>query len=261
MKPSRMSEVSSPRGIIGAECEEWIDIWAVPLVTSEATVQRFAQLLSLEEVARASRFRFDHLKRSYVIATGALRVLIGRYLGANPAQVRLELEHKGKPRVASTQRLHFNASHSGSIALFAFTTGCELGVDVERIRPLPDLNEIADRFFCAEEAAELLSVPDAGRCHAFFLCWTRKEAYLKAIGEGLSAPLDRFRVTLRPDEPCRFLHLWNDPAAAEAWNLHNLEPAPGYAGALAYCGRRRRIRVFPAVEPAALLDDRTDMGP
>jgi 4'-phosphopantetheinyl transferase len=247
------ASASPSKGILPAVGQDWIDVWPIRLVAPDSAVERFAGVLSPEESARASRFRFDHLKRSYLLSTGALRVLIGRYLGINPLLIRFKLGEKGKPRV-SGQRLCFNASHSGSLALFAFTMGCELGVDVEEIRPLVDMNEIAQRFFCAEEAAELLSIPDGERCHAFFLCWTRKEAYLKAIGEGLSAPLDRFRVTLRPEETCRFLHLWNDPLAAEEWNLYNLEPAPGYAAALAYRGFRRRVRMFPVLVPETLLD-------
>jgi len=252
---SRMdrASASSSKGILPALGEEWIDVWPIQLTAPDPTVERLAGVLSPEEGARMSRFHFDHLKRSYLLSTGALRVLLGRYLGTDPLLIRFQLGQKGKPRV-SGQRLCFNASHSGSLALFAFTMGCELGIDVEQIRPLVDMNEIAERFFCAEEAAELLSIPDGERCHAFFLCWTRKEAYLKAIGEGLSAPLNQFQVTLRPEATCRFLHLWNDPLAAQEWNLHNLEPAPGYAAALAYRGLRRRVRVFPVLVPEVLLD-------
>ena len=103
--------------------------------------------------------------------------------------------------------MRFNISHSGGLAVFAFTLDCEVGVDVEEIRELKDLAEIAARFFCAEETAELMSLPADQRTAAFFRCWTRKEAYIKAIGDGLSAPLDGFAVTLGRDEPARLIHL------------------------------------------------------
>lgn len=170
---------SPSRGPFPALSAEWIDVWAVRLVAPEPAVDLFQRVLSPDECARASRFRFSHLNRSYVISTGSLRALIGRYLGTDPARVRFELGQKGKPRVASNPEFCFNASHSGSLGLFAFTMGCELGIDVEQIRPLSGVNEIAARFFCAGEAVDLLSLPAGERLHAFFLCWTREEAYLK----------------------------------------------------------------------------------
>lgn len=246
---------SPSRGLFPALSAEWIDVWAVRLLAPEHAVDLFRRILSPDECVRASRFRFDHLRRSYVISTGSLRALIGRYLGTDPARVRFEFGQKGKPRVASNQELCFNASHSGSLGLFAFTVGCELGVDVEQIRPLSDMNEIAARFFCAGEAIELLSLPDGERLHAFFRCWTRKEAYLKAAGEGLSACLEQFQVAFRPQDVCRVIHCGNGPSTPEEWALHNLKPAPGFAAALAYRGPRRRVRLFGALEPASLLEN------
>src|SRR5208282_2181592 len=119
-----------------------------------------------------------------------LRVLLGHYLGVAPGGIEFSYGPKGKPRLAAPVDVRFNISHSGGLALFAFTLDCEIGVDVEHIRPLRDMQEIASRFFCAEEATELMSLPAHGREQAFYLCWTRKEAYLKAVGEGLSEPID-----------------------------------------------------------------------
>jgi 4'-phosphopantetheinyl transferase len=127
-------------------------------------------------------------------------------------------------------------------------------VDVERIRPVRDMAAIANRFFCPEEATELMSLDIADREKAFFLCWTRKEAYIKAIGEGLSVPLDSFRVTFLPGTPVQFHYIRHDGAIPANWNLHNLEFLPDYAGALAYPGPSRAIRLFPPVTPAELLD-------
>jgi 4'-phosphopantetheinyl transferase len=128
------------------------------------------------------------------------------------------------------------------VALFAFGIGCPLGVDVERIRPMRDMLTIAHRFFCSDEAAELAALPEADRERAFFLCWTRKEAYIKATGDGLATPLGEFRVSLKPGEPASFLHLGNDPTAAPLWALHNLWIAEDYAAAIAHAGEPRTIR-------------------
>jgi 4'-phosphopantetheinyl transferase len=220
----------------------------------DAVVEQFRPFLTPDETDRGARFRFEHLQRSFILARGALRVLLGRYLETAPRDVEFSYGAKGKPSLAALAGLQFNASHSDGLALFAFTADCEIGVDVEAIRPMPDMEEIAKRFICAEESAELMSIPAEERDQSFFLCWTRKEAYIKATGEGLSAPLDAFRVTLRPDEPARFVHFSNDRAAALAWTMHDLRLGPGYAGALAYRDAPRRLEIFPPVSPKQLLD-------
>jgi 4'-phosphopantetheinyl transferase len=162
---------------------------------------------------------------------------------------------KGNPGLpkAEGERLNFNASHSGGLAVFAFTFGCEISVDVEQVRSLSDMQDIVSRFFCLEEAAELISLPAGERERAFFLCWTRKEAYIKAVGDGLSVPLNGFRITVRPDGPARFLHIRNDEIAAEFWALHNLELTPAYAGALAYRDAPRSVLLRPVINAAELL--------
>ena len=137
--------------------------------------------------------------------------------------------------------------------MFAFTPHCEIGVDVEQIRPLSEMQNIADRFFCSEEAAELMSLTANQREHAFFLCWTRKEAYIKAIGDGLSAPLNDFRVTVQPGQPARFIHIAHNANDAKNWTLSDLELAPNYAAALAYRDSERPVVVSPVIDPAELL--------
>ena len=198
-------------------------------------------------------FRFEHLQRSFIVARGVLRTLLGHYLKTPPRDLHFNYGAKGKPSLAGA-RIQFNASHSGDLALLAFTLDCELGVDAEVIRPMPDIEDIAKRFFSTEETAELMSLSAAQREQGFFLCWTRKEAYIKATGEGLSAPLDGFRVTLRPGETARIVHFGHDIDAARAWSLHNLDPAPGYAGALAYRDAPRPFKKFPLANPKQLLE-------
>jgi 4'-phosphopantetheinyl transferase len=210
-------------------------------------------LLTPDERDRADRFKFDHLRRSFVLARGVLRVLLGRYLDIDPASIRFGYDEKGKPSLARRGPLKFNASHSGDMALYAFTLDCEIGVDVEQVRPFDDLRRIADRFFCAEETTDLMDLPEEQREAAFFRCWTRKEAYVKAIGEGLAVPLDGFAVSLRPDQPARLIHIGHDSEAAADWTLQNLEPAAGYAGAVAYCDAPRTLHQTTLVDASDVL--------
>ncbi|MEM7354922.1 MAG: 4'-phosphopantetheinyl transferase superfamily protein [Acidobacteriota bacterium] len=218
-----------------------VQLWRVDLRPPEAQVEACRRLLTAEEIARAERFHFDRHRRRFLVRRGALRRLIGAYLGCEPTAVRFEEGEKGKPfvhqaGVAPADRLQFNLSDSKDLALYAFTRGAELGVDVEILRPMPDALGIAEHFFSDEERQDLRRVPEADVPKAFFNCWTRKEAYIKAIGEGLSEPLDRFSVTLQLADPARFIHLGGDRQRAAAWTLHHLVPEPGAVGALALEG-------------------------
>ena len=145
--------------------------------------------------------------------------------------------------------------------MIALTTGLEIGVDVEQIRPLPDMQSIADRSFRPEEASEIMSLPQPERDHAFYRCWTRKEAYIKAIGDGLSAPLDDFRVTVQPNTPARFVHIEHDASAAQRWTLHDLQVAAGYAAALAYHDQPRSLSMFPITDFADLMSQSRAASP
>lgn len=173
-------------------------------------------------------------------------------MGIAPDTVRFIYGAQGKPDVGEKTRIRFNVSHSGELAIFAFTTDCEIGVDVEVVRPLPDLEEIATRFFSREESSELFAISPADRNLAFFLCWTRKEAFIKAIGRGLAAPLDSFAVTLRPGEAARMTRLAGDMGKATEWTMHHLEPRPGYVAALAYRDSPRLMQTT-AIEDFSML--------
>ena len=231
-----------------------VHVWPVSLYGEDSVVERFQGFLAGDEMDRAERFRFAHLRRSFILARGVLRILLGRYLNAAPGDIEFSYGSKGKPALRTDHRLRFNASHSGDVALFAFTMDCEIGVDVEAIRPMPDIEHVAKRFFCAEETEELMALPPDQREQGFFLCWTRKEAYIKATGDGLSTPLDAFRVTLLPGAAAGMIHLERDLIAAQAWTLHDLSPAPGYAAALAYRDSPRPLETFPIFNPKQLLD-------
>jgi 4'-phosphopantetheinyl transferase len=231
-----------------------VHIWTLPTGALDSVAAKLESVLVADERDRAARFRFDHLRQSFVIAHGALRCLLARYLKLDPASIRFNYGSKGKPALASATLIQFNMTHSGSLAAVALTLGCQIGVDIERIRPLSEIKQIAGRFFCPEEASEIMSVPPSERERAFFCCWTRKEAYVKAIGDGLSAPLDQFRVTLLPGQPARFVHLGNNNDDAEDWTLHDLTLAPNYAAALAYHDQPRSLSLFPILDPEELLN-------
>ena len=230
-----------------------VHIWALQIGSSDEVADVFDPILVPDEKERAGRFRFDHLRRSFVITRGVLRCLLGSYLALHPSAIRLQYGPKGKPVVAPDAPVDFNLSHSGEMAVFAFTAGCPIGVDLERVRVLDELQAIASRFFCPEETAEIISLPQDQRERAFFNCWTRKEAYVKAVGDGLSVPLDLFRVTVKPGEPAQFVHVHHDINAANRWMLHDLSLGPQYAAALAYREPERAVLVFPPVDPQQFI--------
>ena len=151
--------------------------------------------------------------------------------------------------------VQFNLSNSGELVVYAFAIDCELGVDVEQVRRMTDLKQIASRYFCEAEASELMSINGGQtRQEAFYRCWTRKEAYIKAIGSGLILPLDQFQVTLLPDDAPRFVHIGENEKAAKEWTLQHFNPAPGYIGALAYHAAARNIVFHKLQAPQKLLD-------
>ena len=234
-----------------------IHVRPVMVQGGNSVVAELESFLSPDEITRATGFRFEQLRRSFLLSRGALRFLIGGYLGVSPGKVTLIQGSHGKPRLAKPEgagpAFEFNVSHSGEIALFAFTSGCELGVDVERIRPLEDMTRVASHFFSREESEELFSLPPCERERAFYLCWTRKEAYVKAVGEGLSIQLDSFSVTLRPGEPASFLHLDHDLSLAQSWMLHDLQIQTGYVAALAYRDAPRPVCLQPLITMDQLL--------
>jgi 4'-phosphopantetheinyl transferase len=226
-----------------------IHLWFLKIGGDVSDLSSFESLLDDEELARAHRFRLEHLTRDFVIRRCALRILLGAYLNEQPEAIRYRAGFNGKPELEQACDLQFNTSGSHHLAAFAFTRGCELGVDVEHVRQFHDLDGLVKRFFASSESSELFSLSEDDRETAFFLCWTRKEAFVKAHGNGLSTPLDSFEVTLRPDKPARFLSIGGDQAAANEWSLEDLNPMPGYAGALAYRDSSRPLLRQPLLTP------------
>src|ERR1700761_77202 len=224
-----------------------VQVWGVWLTASDAAFAYYHSTLSLEERDRAKRFSFEGLRRSYILSRGGLRILLGHYLGCPANEIELLYGPKGKPALRQETRIRFNTSHSGLMALHAFTCDCELGVDVEQLRELEDPEAIATRFFSSAEVSELLSLQPGDRGLAFLRCWTRKEAYIKSIGDGLAIPLDHFQVTFLPGVPARFVQVTSNMGTASDWTLNDLELAAGYVGALAYRDSPRPTTIHPAI--------------
>lgn len=229
--------LSPPRDL--ALPERAVHIWRMSLEPGEPVVQRLQRTLSEDELSRAARFHFERDRRHYIVARGVLRNILAGYLGTDPARLRFAYTSYGKPSLVAApglDALNFNVSHSHTMALFAVARDRELGVDIEYIRTNFEAVEIAERFFSADERAVLRTVPDTMKFEGFFNCWTRKEAYIKALGEGLSHPLDTFDVTLAPGEPARLLSTRSDPQDVERWSMHELLPGAGYKAALVVAG-------------------------
>jgi len=233
--------------------ERDIHVWVLRITASHTLASQFEPILSADELDRAKRFRFEHLQQSFAITRGALRHLLGRYLGVAPHSIQFRYGLRGKPAVASATGIEFNITHSENLALVALTVKCPIGIDIERIRPIQDMQSVAERFFSADESREILSLPVDDRELAFFSCWARKEAYIKAIGHGLHVGLDSFRVTVRPNEAARLVHVTDEPNAPDEWSLEDFHLSPQYTAALAYRDRKRSVFVLPEINPDELV--------
>jgi 4'-phosphopantetheinyl transferase len=233
--------------------EAEIDLWSFSIDPNITITTSFQGLLSQDERCRAARFILEHQRRFFVICHGILRHLLGCYLGADPASIEFQYGRQGKPILSGPMSLSFNLSHTTDMMVCGVTKNCSVGIDVEVVRPLDDLREIAERFFCKEENAELLSYSEAEQTSSFYRCWTRKEAFLKATGEGLSTPPRSFCVTLGPSDDARFLHIGGDRVLARSWNLVDVELGKPYVTAVAYPGGRRSVRVRPTMTPSEFL--------
>jgi 4'-phosphopantetheinyl transferase len=193
-------------------------------------------LLSADERARAARFAFERERRRYIVARARLRQLLSERLGTAPEALQFVYQSHGKPALArgpGQRDLRFNLSHCGEVAAYAFAEGRAVGVDIEQVRELPDADDIAMRFFSRRERGAYLRLPRRERPQGFFNCWTRKEAFIKALGEGLSHPLDTFDVSLAPGKPARLLRVHGVPASRCGWTLYSFEGAPSLVGAVA----------------------------
>lgn len=219
--------------------QDEVHVWLFPLNLEATATAHMHSWLSVAERLRADRLRVPAARARFMEARGLLRGLLAGYLNCSPRAIAFTIEAGGKPAVPARPEygdLRFNLSHSGKLALGAVSRGRDVGVDVERIRPGPWENGVAERFFAPEETTALRALPARERRAAFFCVWTRKEACLKSCGRGLTLPLDDFVVPLTIPEPPAEVRI-----GAGQCQLWPLPPIPGHAAALAVSGRARRL--------------------
>lgn len=221
-----------------------VHVWCASLDQSASQVQQLAETLCPDERKRAERFHFERDSKHFIVSRGLLRTILGGYLDIEPSQLEFRYGSRGKPALAETvggSTLCFNLSHSHGLALYAIARVRELGIDLEHIRPLPDAEKIAQRFFSVREHTMICSLPTRKQHEAFFQCWTCKEAYLKATGDGLSGSLNQVDILLAPGEPVRLLSVAGNEQEASRWCLQQLMPVPGYMAALVVEGHGWRL--------------------
>lgn len=215
--------------------ENEVHVWRADLNQPPATLQALLATLSADERCRSARFYFARDAERFVIARGLLRTILGLYLQIRPERLRFRYNAFGKPELstpADRRPLRFNISHSHNQALFAFSSEWEIGVDTEYLRENFDTRELSDCVFSPYEVSTLSALPAHQQTKAFFNCWTRKEAYVKARGEGFSFPLDCFDVSLAPGEPAVLLSHRRDPRETWRWSLCDLPSDSSYASAV-----------------------------
>lgn len=212
-----------------------VEVLVARLDGGSEIIPTLVKLLDNAERDRASRFVFERDRFRFIVGRARLRQLLSARLGVRPEAVEFAYGRRGKPALASAcadSNLRFNVSHSEDVAVYAFTYGREIGVDVEAIRPLTDADDIASRFFSRCEYEIYLALDACDRPLGFFNCWTRKEAFIKALGDGLYYPLDSFDVSLAPNDPARILRVESTPGDECAWWMDSFSPAPRFVAAV-----------------------------
>jgi len=212
-----------------------VHIWRLPLDRAGDELQRLRHILSPDELARADRFYFANHRDHFIAGRGLLRVLLAGYRKCRPEELTFVCNEHGKPALVAEPSLRFNLSHSHGLAVCAVTHGREVGIDVERVRGAVATDDIAQRHFSPRELAAYRAFPQEERAAAFFRCWTRKEAYLKATGRGLSVSLASFDVSLTPGD-ATLLDVRDDPRARDRWTMRNVDVPSGYLAALVVAG-------------------------
>lgn len=217
-----------------------VHLWSAPLNVTDQVYERLSQSLTPDEWERADRFVFKRDRRNFIVARGILRDILAGYLDCQPMDIRLQYEPYGKPRIryeGAPASLEFNLSHSSATLALVVSFGRQVGVDIERVRPLPDLDQVASSSFSDYERNALSALTPEEKLPGFFRCWTRKEAYLKARGDGLSIPLEAFDMSLAADNPIGMLSNRLDPSEVSRWSFFTFTPEQGFIGALAIEGQ------------------------
>lgn len=227
--------VQATPGTLGLTNDESLEVVVSELDFAPTALAVAATLLSPEEQQRARRFVFERERNQFIATRAKLRQLLGARIGVRPEFVELVYGKYGKPALdprLTAQALHFNLSRSHDMAVFAFVSGRQIGIDIEFVRPIVTADHIATQFFSAGEQTAFRSLATEDRTLAFFNAWTRKEAFIKALGEGLHHPLDTFDVSLTPEEPARIYRVGMSNGTDCGWRLHSFRPGPGFVGAI-----------------------------
>ena len=232
-----------------------VHLWTIDQRTvSAAQLRAMRQTLNEAECAKVARFRFEPLRKTAVISRGSLRLILSRYLSIPPEKIQFVYNAQDKPALAPPADLHFNVAHSGDFVLIVLAKTA-VGVDIEQIKPDIEFGMIARRYFSEWETAVFDKLLAAEQPQAFYNCWTRKEAYLKGIGTGLTTELDSFDVEFRLDREPELLATRHCPRNAERWKVVGVETAVNYAAALAVDNSVDEVRYFTWNE---LYTDSTD---
>jgi len=217
-----------------------VDAWCVSLLMDASSLNSVRDFLAKDERMKADRLRFKRVRNNYIAARGLLRLILAAYLNQQPKHLEFQYGQHGKPALAdelSRTGITFNMSHSHGMALYCVGLERQLGADIEKIREDMSFEKIAKRFFSSLEYEALQKLPDDQLKYGFFNCWTRKEAYIKAKGEGLSSLISRFAVSLAPGEPAALLDHQLDAGEVNRWSIMDLDVGPGYTAALAVEGK------------------------
>ncbi len=212
----------------------------------QSEMKYFQDILAEEEINRANRFHFHRDGERFIAGRGLLRVILSSYMGVSPGEIIFTYSSHGKPglkRQDGRVAIEFNLAHSGAMAIFAITQDRAVGVDIELIQADFPVEDVATKFFSVAELATLQALPRKLRVEAFFKCWTRKEAFIKALGDGLSCPLADFDVSLMPGEPARLLNVGWAPEEASRWCMEDIKAGAGCAAAVVFSGSLRRLHV------------------
>lgn len=231
--------------------DEEVHAWLAGLDWNPQDVGGARRLLSEDELERSRRFVFSKDARHFIAARGLLRSILGQYLRTPASQLKFCYNRYGKPALDTSTGaggVQFNVSHSQGKALIAVTRSRRVGVDIEYVRQNPERMALAGRFFSPREAAALRSLPESQQEQAFYRCWTRKEAYIKAAGKGLSLPLEQFDVSLAPGDPPALLRNDIDPAETSRWLFYPLPPISGWEAALAAEGEALELKCWKWAE-------------
>jgi len=224
--------------------DDEVHLWCIDLAAVAPAEKRWQKILSPDERARAARFHFERDRQHFTATRALLRTILASYVGSEPADIVFRYSEKEKPSLGSpaSHHLEFNVSHSGTAALLAFARERALGVDIEIIRDDFDPAALAHRFFSKHEQSQLAALDPSEKYSGFFRCWTRKEAYIKAVGTGLSLPLDQFDVSLRPGGEHALLATRPNASEAAEWSLREVPVDDGYLGALCVRGHGWHVK-------------------